>query len=170
MFLAAERAQYKAMKRGLEEQLENKELDAETRTALINQQEAIKAYEDERREKSIVAKSGIYGGGTSMKDGLQDTDESGTVSFGDTWLGDLLGFDEDGVGVDNDSLVDSMSGSRRDFGDDDDGGSSSNDGGNTTRNEGSNSFAQNVANFFTPNDGKSYQGGQLVEDDKDEDK
>ena len=36
------------------------------------------------------------------------------ASFGDTWLGDLLGFDKNGFGVQGDNLRDSFGGSRRD--------------------------------------------------------
>jgi hypothetical protein len=47
-------------------------------------------------------------------DGLEDTDGIAGASFGDTWLGDLLGFDKKGFGVQGDGLRDSFGGSRRD--------------------------------------------------------
>jgi hypothetical protein len=47
----------------------------------------------------IIESSGIYGGQSNITENLKDVDESGKVSFGDTWLGDLLGFDEDGFGI-----------------------------------------------------------------------
>jgi hypothetical protein len=56
----------------------------------------------------------LYGGGISMYDGLQDTSRDGKVGFGDTWLGDLLGFDGK-AGVQGPGLSDSRSGARRDF-------------------------------------------------------
>jgi hypothetical protein len=56
----------------------------------------------------------LYGGGISMYDGLQDTSRDGKVGFGDTWLGDLLGFDGK-AGVQGPGLRDSRAGARRDF-------------------------------------------------------
>ena len=56
----------------------------------------------------------IFGGQDSLYDNLKDTDGSKNVNFGDTWLGDLLGFDDDGFGVQGDGLKDSFKGSRRD--------------------------------------------------------
>ena len=47
----------------------------------------------------IIESSGLYGGQSNITENLKDVDESGKVSFGDTWLGDLLGFDEDGFGI-----------------------------------------------------------------------
>ena len=61
----------------------------------------------------------IYGGGLSLYDGLQDQPGSRSgVDFGDTWLGDLLGFDGKG-GVQGPGLKESREGARRSF----DGGS-----------------------------------------------
>jgi hypothetical protein len=76
----------------------------------------------------------------------------------------LLGFDGE-AGVDGANLKESLGGARRDFGDDDSGSEGGN--GSTKPDEPRNTFAQNVANFFTPNDGKSYQGGELVDDEDD---
>ena len=69
---------------------------------------------EEKERKGIVEKSGIFGGKSSIYEDLEDTDGTKGASFGDTWLGDLLGFDEDGFGVQGDSLADSLAGSRRD--------------------------------------------------------
>lgn len=74
------------------------------------------AKEDpEAFEKSGLKKKGsIFGGESSLYENLEDTDGKEGPSFGDTWLGDLLGFDDDGFGVQGDSLRDSLRGSRRD--------------------------------------------------------
>ena len=74
------------------------------------------AKEDpEAFEKSGLKKKGsIFGGESSLYENLEDTDGKKGPSFGDTWLGDLLGFDEDGFGVQGDSLSQSLRGSRRD--------------------------------------------------------
>jgi hypothetical protein len=56
----------------------------------------------------------LYGGGLGLYDGLQDTNNDGDIGFGDTWLGDLLGFDGQ-AGVQGASLSDSRDGARRDF-------------------------------------------------------
>tara|TARA_R110001606_G_scaffold217007_2_gene364918 strand:+ start:253 stop:1515 length:1263 start_codon:yes stop_codon:yes gene_type:complete len=112
----------------------------------------------------IVEKSGIFGGESTMLEKLEDRNEDG-VSFGDTWLGDLLGFDNK-AGVQGDSLKDSLGGSRRDGVPSDDDSPSSNPSSDSSSGN-SNSFFQNIANSFTPNDGKSYVNGELIEDDKD---
>ena len=59
--------------------------------------------------------SGITGGGGLLGGGgiLQDVDGSGTVDFGDTWLGDLLGFDVGGTGIQGPKQSDSWDGARR---------------------------------------------------------
>ena len=54
----------------------------------------------------------IFGGESGLFDGLQDSDGSGKASFGDTWLGDLLGFDG-GLGVQGADLAASKAGARR---------------------------------------------------------
>ena len=59
--------------------------------------------------------SGITGGGGLLGGGgiLQDVDGNGKIDFGDTWLGDLLGFDVGGSGIQGPSQSDSWSGARR---------------------------------------------------------
>ena len=110
---------------------------------------------------NAVERSGIFGGESGLMKNLKDTDESGDAGFGDTWLGDLLGFDGE-AGVQGAGLQESRQGGRRKntrkkkdkkpvVGDND---------------SGDNSFAQDVANFFTPNDGKSYKDGKLVDDEE----
>mgnify|MGYP006229039029 FL=1 len=45
---------------------------------------------------------------------LKDMDKSGGISFGDTFLGDLLGFDKDGIGLQGRAgLLKSLKGARR---------------------------------------------------------
>ena len=43
--------------------------------------------------------SGIFGGQRSLTEGLQDTSGDNQVSFADTFLGDLMGFDGGQVGI-----------------------------------------------------------------------
>ena len=83
-----------------------------------------KAFE----ESGLTKKGSIFGGEAGIFENLKDTggkvDEDGNVvgdgkvGFGDTWLGDLLGFDGQ-AGVQGDNLRDSFGGSRRTGGDDD---------------------------------------------------
>ena len=61
------------------------------------------------REKGITGGGGLLGGGGI----LQDVDNSGEIDFGDTWLGDLLGFDVGGAGIQGPSQSDSWDGARR---------------------------------------------------------
>ena len=73
-------------------------------------------------------KGSIFGGEASLFEGLQDRSsiDKGNkegVDFGDTWLGDLLGFDGK-AGVQGPGLKDSFGGDRRKPKDDDKGGSS----------------------------------------------
>lgn len=58
--------------------------------------------------------SGILGGGGIMGGGgtLRDSNKDGSISFGDTALGDALGFDGK-IGIQGDSIADSIQGSRR---------------------------------------------------------
>ena len=66
-------------------------------------------------ESGLQKKGSIFGGESSLYENLEDMkDPTKQGDFGDTWLGDLLGFDEDGFGVQGDSLKDSLRGSRRD--------------------------------------------------------
>ena len=76
----------------------------------------------EKSRKKSTGKA-IFGGKESILDGLKDRDGDG-VNFGDTWLGDLLGFDEDGAGVQGAGLSDSLGGARRNDDNDDKGSSS----------------------------------------------
>lgn len=92
----------------------------------------IDRMDEEGIEHDYERKGSIFGGEGSLYEGLSDTDGKEGASFGDTWLGDLLGFDEGGAGVQGDSLNDSFGGSRRPSG----GGSSSpNTGGGGSSND-----------------------------------
>ena len=57
-------------------------------------------------------KGSIFGGEGTLKENLKDISGDGKTTFGDTWLGDLLGFDGK-VGVDGPGLKDSWGGARR---------------------------------------------------------
>ena len=81
-------------------------------TALINAK-AVAAYNDKLTDQS-KRKGSIFGGEGSIYEGLADTDGIEGKSFGDTWLGDLLGFDKK-VGVQGPNLRESFMGARRGF-------------------------------------------------------
>ena len=88
----------------------------------------IERMDAEGIKHDLERKGSIFGGESSLFGNLKDTggelDKDGNVigdgkvSFGDTWLGDLLGFDGK-AGVQGDSLSKSFGGSRRTGGDDD---------------------------------------------------
>ncbi len=100
-------------------------------TALVNTatvaqyNDAIDLLEDKtgNTDHGFERKGSIFGGEATLFEGLNDFDGSGGASFGDTWLGDLLGFDGK-AGVDGPKLKDSFGGARRKPKDDDKGGSS----------------------------------------------
>jgi hypothetical protein len=64
-------------------------------------------------DEGLERKGSIFGGEAGLYDGLQDVDGDGNKDFGDTWLGDLLGFDEKGFGVQGAKLGASRQGARR---------------------------------------------------------
>jgi len=82
-------------------------------TALINAK-AVAKYNDALTDQS-KRKGSIFGGEGSLYEGLADTDGKEGKTFGDTWLGDLLGFDTGGPGIEegNPNLMDSFRGARR---------------------------------------------------------
>tara|TARA_S200002703_G_C3773472_1_gene238117 strand:- start:46 stop:1398 length:1353 start_codon:yes stop_codon:yes gene_type:complete len=82
-------------------------------TALINAK-AVAAYNDKLTDVS-KRKGSIFGGEGSLYEGLADTDGKKGKTFGDTWLGDLLGFDTGGPGIEegNPNLRQSFMGARR---------------------------------------------------------
>ena len=75
----------------------------------------LQAEDPEAFEKSGLEKKGsIFGGESSLYENLADTDGDGKKSFGDTWLGDFLGFDgEAGIAEGNPGLRASIAGERR---------------------------------------------------------
>ena len=74
-------------------------------------------------DEGLEKKGSIFGGESSIFENLGDINNDDSVNFGDTWLGDLLGFDGK-AGVQGPGLRDSFGGARRTGGDDDgDGGS-----------------------------------------------
>ena len=102
-------------------------------TALVNTatvaqyNDAIDLLEDKtgNTDHGFERKGSIFGGEGSLFEGLNDFDGSGGASFGDTWLGDLLGFDgEAGIKEGNPGLKASFGGDRRKPKDTDKGGSS----------------------------------------------
>lgn len=82
----------------------------------------LQAEDPEAFEKSGLEKKGsIFGGESGLYENLADSDGDGKKSFGDTWLGDFLGFDgEAGIAEGNPGLRDSIGGARRTANDDDD--------------------------------------------------
>lgn len=64
-------------------------------------------------EHEFDRKGSVFGGEAGLLDNLQDIDGDGKVSFADTWLGDMLGFDAGGSGVQGPGLQQSWGGSRR---------------------------------------------------------
>lgn len=129
-------------------------------TELTSVRDKLLSHVDKNKDgkrDNVIEKSGIFGGEDSLTKNLEDRDGGG-AGFSDTWLGDLLGFDGE-AGVQGDNLRDSRAGSRRD------GKTSTATAESTESSDDSNTVMQNIANFFTPNDGKSYKDGKLVDDE-----
>ena len=106
----------RSMIAGLETKLANKDIVGDDRDKLQGYYDTLIKEQDKRNKDTklgLVEKSGIFGGQSTMYENLEDTDGKAGASFGDTWLGDLLGFDGEG-GVQGDNLKDSRAGSRRD--------------------------------------------------------
>ena len=97
--------------------------------AVSQYNDIIDRMDSEGIKHDLEKKGSIFGGESGLYENLKDTggklDKDGNVigdgkvGFGDTWLGDLLGFDGE-AGVQGDNLRDSFSGSRRTGGGDDD--------------------------------------------------
>ena len=158
-------ANSRSMIEGLKTKLDNKDLADADRAKLEGYYTSLIKDQDERNKDTklgIVEGSGIFGGQSTMYENLKDTSGDGKVSFGDTWLGDTLGFDGK-FGTDKAGLGASIGGARRNGG----GSSSGNTTTPTASSGGKNSFFENVANAFTPKDGKSYVNGELKDDDED---
>ena len=69
-------------------------------------------------DEGLEKKGSIFGGESSLYENLIDSDKTKGASFGDTWLGDFLGFDGE-AGVQGPGLKESFGGARRTGGDDD---------------------------------------------------
>lgn len=110
-------------------------------------------YRDERGRD-------IFGGGISMYDGLQDTSGDKRIGFGDTWLGDMLGFDGK-PGVQGPGLSESRAGGRRDFS----GGSTppASTGGRTTTTSGSSDSGSDRAPASSPTPSRSPRGDSAAD-------
>lgn len=116
---AATKHQDKRVAEGLRHQLENPDLDPGTRTRLQTLLDNIDAKQEKKPSKDTSddgkdSSYKIFGGQSSLYEGLTDVSGDGRVSFADTWLGDLLGFDgEAGIGEGNPNLSESRGGARR---------------------------------------------------------
>jgi hypothetical protein len=117
---AAMRHQTSQMQNALNEKI--KALDPKSESFQADKDKYQGMLDDIEKSRKKSSGKAIFGGKESMLDGLKDRDGDG-VNFGDTWLGDLLGFDQDGAGVQGAGLSDSLGGARR--GDDDNNDSSS---------------------------------------------
>lgn len=134
-------------------------------TELVDTRKRLLSYIDKNNDgkrDNAIEKTGIFGGERGLLTNLKDTDGNEKADFGDTWLGDLLGFDDDGFGIqEGPNLKESLKGARRgktnNTDSDTDSSSSSSSGGNNV--------FQSLANAFTPNDGKSYVDGKLQDDE-----
>ena len=112
-----EKLQYNNIMNGLNTQLEDPELSKEKREELLGIKTRMEAEPEKgmagKLKDTIVEKSGVYGGESSMYKNLKDTNADKKVSFADTWLGDTLGFDGK-AGTQGSSLSESLGGARRD--------------------------------------------------------
>ena len=79
---------------------------------------------DEAKKRGLPEAEGksrqgsIFGGEASLMENLNDISKDGKISFADTWMGDLLGFDGE-VGVQGPGLQESREGARRSGGEPD---------------------------------------------------
>jgi hypothetical protein len=88
--------------------------------AVSQYNDIIDRMDSEGIKHDLEKKGSIFGGESGLYENLADTSGDGNVNFGDTWLGDLLGFDgEAGIAEGNPGLRDSFSGARRTGGGDD---------------------------------------------------
>lgn len=114
MMRLATKHQEKRIREGLEHQLNDPELSEDTKVRLQSILDGMETKDSkDTSDDDKDASYKLFGGQSSLYEGLTDQDDSGSVGFGDTWLGDLLGFDEDGAGVQGPSLSESRGGARR---------------------------------------------------------
>jgi hypothetical protein len=86
--------------------------------AVAKYNDIIDRMDNEGIEHDLKKKGSIFGGESGLYENLIDSDKTKGPSFGDTWLGDLLGFDGES-GVQGPGLKESFGGARRTGGDDD---------------------------------------------------
>ena len=111
----AQKAEDNRVKAGLKVQIEAANEAGNTKKATTLQTILDGMTKESDEEDGLKEKSGIFGGESSLYENLESmNDPTQQGDFGDTWLGDLLGFDDNGFGVQGDSLADSLGGSRRD--------------------------------------------------------
>ena len=114
-------------------------------------------------EEGLEKKGSIFGGESGLYENLNDVSGDGNVNFGDTWLGDLLGFDGK-AGVQGDNLRDSFGGSRRSSG-----GSDDNDGGSpavTPSNDNNNNAPESTASAASSTAAAEKATSSLTETEK----
>jgi len=107
----ARRAEIFNVSKGLKEKYQEAMTSGDTRAA----EEIDKAFQN-ITSRGKETGSGVLGGGGLLGGGgvLRDVDGNGVVDFGDTWLGDLLGFDAGGAGINTGpNQSDSWNGARR---------------------------------------------------------
>jgi len=107
----ARRAEIFNVSKGLKEKYQEAITSGDTSAA----EEIDKAFQN-ITSRGKETGSGVLGGGGLLGGGgvLRDVDGNGVVDFGDTWLGDLLGFDAGGAGINTGpNQSDSFNGARR---------------------------------------------------------
>ena len=106
----ARRAEIFNVSKGLKEKYQEAMTAGNTQAA----EEIDKAFQN-ITSRGKESGSGVLGGGGLLGGGgvLRDVDGNGEVNFGDTWLGDLLGFDAGGAGIQGPKQGDSFNGARR---------------------------------------------------------
>jgi len=98
----------------LRSRLKNPDLTEEQRSQIETARSQFSYVDKEPKDGKPDSGQKLFGGYRSTYEGLKDNDNDGDVDFGDTWLGDLLGFDKDRkVGVQGIGLSESRAGARR---------------------------------------------------------
>ena len=113
---SADRNKAYDMLEGINAQLGSKDISADMRDSLSKQRERLEKIvstgDDGKKDDGLIGKSGIFGGKSSMYEGLTDTSGDGRVTFADTWLGNILGLDGQ-FGRQGATLAESRAGARR---------------------------------------------------------
>jgi len=98
----------------LRSRLKNPDLTEEQRSQIETARSQFSYVDKEPKDGKPDSGQKLFGGYRSTYEGLKDNDGDGDIDFGDTWLGDLLGFDKDRkVGVQGIGLSESRAGARR---------------------------------------------------------